>query len=65
MSESDALDIIASGDNVTYSQRLESIVYGNAETSENAEELIQDVLPEKEEIIDRLEQSEETETEQE
>lgn len=65
VSEADALDIIASGDNVTYSQRLESIIYGNAETSENAEETIQDVLPEEEEIIDRLEQSEEAETEQE
>ena len=65
VSESEALDIIASGDNVTYSQRLESILYGNAETSENAEETIQDVLPEEEEIIDRLEQSEEAETEQE
>ena len=65
ISESDALDIIASGDNVTYSQRLESIIYGNSVTPENAEETIQDVLPEEEEIIDRLEQSEEAETEQE
>lgn len=65
VSEADALDIIASGDNVTYSQRLESIIYGNSETSENAEESIQDVLPEEEEIIDRLEQFEEAETEQE
>lgn len=65
VSEADALDIIASGDNVTYSQRLENIIYGNAGISENAEETIQDVLPEEEEIIDRLEQSEEAETEQE
>lgn len=59
ISEAEALDIIASGDNVTYSQRLEDIVYGNGVSMESVAEPIQDVLPEEEEIIDRLEKLEE------
>lgn len=62
ISEADALDIIASGDNVTYSQRLEDIVYGNGVSTESAAEPTQDVLPEEEEIIDRLEKLEEADT---
>lgn len=64
LSELDALDIIASGDNVTYSQRLEDIVYGNGVSMESVAEPIQDVLPEEEEIIDRLEKNEESDTTQ-
>lgn len=60
VSESDALDIIASGDNVTYSQRLESIVYGGGVSMESVAEPTPDILPEEEEIIDRLEQLEES-----
>lgn len=59
ISETDAFDIIASGDNVTYSQRLEDIVYGNGVSMESTAEPIQDILPEEEEIIDRLEKLEE------
>lgn len=61
ISEADALDIIASGDNVTYSQRLESIIYGDGVSAEGVAEPAQDVLPEEEEIINRLEQLEESE----
>ncbi len=60
ISEADALDIIASGDNVTYSQRLESIIYGDGVSTESVDEPTQDVLPEEEEIINRLEQLEES-----
>ncbi|MBO5473444.1 MAG: hypothetical protein J6A08_06630, partial [Lachnospiraceae bacterium] len=59
VSETDALDIIASEDNVTYSQRLESIVYGDGVSTEEGTEQLQDVLPEEEEILDRLENAEE------
>lgn len=63
ISETDALEIIASGDNVTYSQRLEDIVYGKGVSMESVAEPIQDVLPEEEEIIDRLEKLEEADAE--
>lgn len=63
LSEADALDILGSGDNVTYSQRLRSIVYGDTLDSGNGDmpEVKQDVLPEEEEIIDRLQNADETE----
>ena len=60
LSESDALDIIASGDDVTYSQRIQEVVSGGV-FGANEQELPegkQDVLPEEEEIIDRLEGTE-------
>lgn len=60
ISEADALDIIASGDNVTYSQRLESIINGDGVSMESVAEPTKDVLPEEEEIIDRLEQLDES-----
>ncbi|MCH5260562.1 MAG: hypothetical protein J1F18_12445, partial [Lachnospiraceae bacterium] len=57
LSESDALDIISSGDDVTYSQRLQAVISGEAfgEEEETGPAQKQDVLPEEEEIIDRLE----------
>ncbi len=60
LSEMDAIDINASGDDVTYSQRLEEIVYGLRDGSWQIEqsEVKEDVLPEEEEIIDRLEGNE-------
>lgn len=60
VSESEALDIIASGDDVTYSQRLESIIYGGGVSMESVAEPTPDILPEEEEIIDRMEQLEES-----
>ena len=60
LSESDALDIISSGDDVTYSQHLQSVIsgeiYGEDEEVQPMEK--QDVLPEEEEIIDRLQGTE-------
>lgn len=53
VSESDALDIIASEDDVTYSQRLDAIING-AVYGEDVPEGRQDVLPEEEEIIERI-----------
>lgn len=53
ISEEQALEIIASEDDVTYSQRLEAVING----SMNGEEVPagrQDVLPEEEEIIERI-----------
>ena len=56
VSETDALDIIASEDDVTYSQRLYDIINGVAYGAEgDLPEVKQDVLPEEEEIISRLE----------
>ena len=60
LSESDAMDIISSGDDVSYSQRLQSIIFGviydEGEETQPMEK--QDVLPEEEEIIDRLQGTE-------
>ena len=53
VSESDALEIIASEDDVTYSQRLEAIISG-AVYGEDVPAGRQDVLPEEEEIIERI-----------
>ncbi|MDE7259590.1 MAG: hypothetical protein K2N77_10195, partial [Lachnospiraceae bacterium] len=63
LSEADALDILGSGDNVTYSQRLRAVVYGNTIDDGDGDmpEVKQDVLPEEEEIIDRLQSTDETE----
>ncbi|MDE7130528.1 MAG: hypothetical protein K2O65_01850, partial [Lachnospiraceae bacterium] len=63
LSEADALDILGSGDNVTYSQRLRAIVYGDTfgDGDGAMPEVKQDVLPEEEEIIDRLQNTDETE----
>ena len=60
VSESEALEILSSGDDVTYSQRLQSIIYGDGFGSddENLPAVKQDVLPEEEEIIDRLQGTE-------
>ena len=60
VSESEALDILSSGDDITYSQRLQSIIYGDMFGSDEEElpEVKQDVLPEEEEIIDRLQGTE-------
>ena len=56
VSESDALDIIASEDDVEYSQRLQDIINGVAYgAEEDMPEVKQDVLLEEEEIISRLE----------
>jgi hypothetical protein len=61
VSESEAQDIIALGDNVTYTQKLKSIVYGTAyDTGEEPDGVKQDVLPEEQEIIDRVDGVEET-----
>ena len=56
VSETDALDIIASEDDVAYSQRLEAVINGTAYGSEeDMPEVKQDGLLEEEEIISRLE----------
>ena len=64
LSEADALDVLASGDNITYSQRIHEIVTGGAagngeaeDASEDTSEVKQDVLPEEEEILDRLQET--------
>ena len=53
VSESDALEIIASEDDVTYSQKLEAIINGTF-FGEDVPAGRQDVLPEEEEIIERI-----------
>ncbi len=53
VSEADALEILASEDDVTYSQRLEAIISG-AVYGEEVPAGRQDVLPEEEEIIERI-----------
>lgn len=54
LTEQDALDILASEDDVTYTQRLEAVINGESVDEEEAEVGIQDVLPEEEEIIERI-----------
>ena len=55
LSEADALNIISSGDDVTYSQRIQAVISGEVYGTEEAlPEGRQDVLPEEEEIIERL-----------
>ena len=55
LSEADALDIISSGDDVTYSQRIQAVISGEVYGAEEAQpEGKQDVLLEEEEIIERL-----------
>lgn len=59
LSEAEAMDILAAGDNVTYSQYLQAVLSGEAFGEEEEQpEGRQDVLPEEEEIIDRLEGTE-------
>ena len=58
LSEADALDIIASEDDITYSQRVQAVISGDSFGVDEPAlpEGRQDVLPEEEEIIDRLEE---------
>ena len=63
LSEEEALDIIASDSDLIYSEKIYGIINGTGmESPEGAEEeqtkIKQDVLPEEEEIIDRLENPE-------
>ena len=60
ISESDAMEIISSGDDVTYSQRIKAVISGEGFSTdvEVLPEGKQDVLPEEEEIIDRLQDTE-------
>ena len=60
LSETDVLDIIASDDNVTYTQRLQAVISGENYGAEEEElpDVKQDVLPGEEEIIDRLQGTE-------
>ena len=53
VSEADALEILASEDDVSYSQRLQAVING-ALYSEEVPAGRQDVLPEEEEIIERI-----------
>ena len=56
LSETDAMDIISSGDDATYTERLQAVISGESFGAEEEElpDVKQDVLPEEEEIIDRL-----------
>ena len=55
LSEQDALDILALEDDLTYSQRLESIISGESyDSEEETEPGVQDMLPEEEEIMERI-----------
>ena len=53
ISEADAMEIIASEDDVTYSQKLEAVINGEV-YGEDVPAGRQDVLPEEEEIIERI-----------
>ncbi len=53
VSEADAMEIIASEDDVTYSQKLEAVINGEV-YGEDVPAGRQDVLPEEEEIIERI-----------
>ena len=55
LSEEGALEILASEDDVTYSQRLEAVINGELYGEEAVEEGMQDMLPEEEEILERIE----------
>ena len=55
LSEEEALEILASEDDVTYSQRLETVINGELYGEEAVEEGMQDMLPEEEEILERIE----------
>lgn len=55
--ETDVMDIISSEDDVAYTQKLASIVYGTGALDNSAaaeDEGMQDVLPEEQEILDSL-----------
>lgn len=64
LGEADVLDIVTSEDNVTYSRKLESVISGDffGVPAEDQSGVRQDVLPEEEEIIDRLQGMDETES---
>jgi len=60
VSEADALDIISSEDNVTYSQKLLDILNGiYSSVADDMSGVRQDILPEEEEIIERIDGLEE------
>lgn len=57
LSEGDAWDILSSEDDETYTRRLQAVIDGEsygAEETEEAGETTQDILPEEEEIIERI-----------
>lgn len=54
LSEGDAWDILALTDNVEYTLRLQAVVDGELYTAEETEEGALDVLPEEEEIMERI-----------
>lgn len=61
VSEADALETVASEDDITYSQKVQAIINGTVYgAGEEIPEVKQDVLPEEEEIISRLEDVEQT-----
>ena len=59
VSEADALDILASEDDLIYSERVYGIIYGTYvdEEAEEQPKVKEDILPEEEEIIERLDNS--------
>ena len=65
LSEGDAWDILSSEDDETYTRRLQAVIDGESYAAEEAEEPVTpDILPEEEEIIERIGGIEgETETE--
>lgn len=57
LSEGDAWDILSSEDDETYTRKLQAVIDGElygAEETEEAAETTQDILPEEEEIIERI-----------
>ena len=54
LSEADAWDILSSEDDETYTRRLQAIIDGESYDAEEVEEGTPDVLPEEEEIIERI-----------
>lgn len=55
LSETDVLNILASEDDLIYSQKLEAVINGESVGEEEEAEVgIQDVLPEEEEIMERI-----------
>ena len=59
VSEADALDILASEDDLIYSEKVYGIIYGTYvdEEIEEQPKVKEDILPEEEEIIERLDNS--------
>ncbi len=54
LSEQDAFDILASEDDEEYTRKLQAVIDGEIYGAEETEEGVQDVLPEEEEIIERI-----------